>query len=159
MRLDNAQAMTLNAMADHGLLADGWSFEWTNSRRRKGECEWRIVGGRMTKTLRLSTHWTKARADMEVRNTILHEIAHALAGLQAGHGPIWKHHARAVGAKPVACSSEPEAAAAVSKYVVVCLGEGETLGYVNSTRFRTEGRTCKAHGSKISLLPNKDRKF
>jgi predicted SprT family Zn-dependent metalloprotease len=157
MRLDNAEAMALNAMADHDLIRDGWTFEWMNARRRKGECRWRMVNGRMTKTLRLSTYWTKARTDMEVRNTLLHEIAHALAGHAAGHGAVWKHYARQLGAKPVACTNEPEATKAVSKYAVVCLGEGETLGYVNSTRFRTEGRTCKTHMAKITLLPNKDR--
>lgn len=157
MNLMNAQTLALGLMEDHGLLDLGWKFEFNNTRRQKGHCEWKIVNGVLTKTLRLSTHWTKVRDDADVRNTILHEIAHALAGLRAGHGALWKHYAIQVGAKPVRCTSDPEGAKAVGKYAVVCLGEGETLGYVSSTRFKTEGKTCRAHKSKIALLPNKDR--
>ena len=41
----------------------------------------------------------------EFRDTVLHEIAHAIAGLRAGHGPEWKRIAIMVGAKPEnACS-------------------------------------------------------
>lgn len=35
----------------------------------------------------------------EVHETILHEIAHALAGPGAGHGPKWREMARRVGAR------------------------------------------------------------
>ena len=38
-----------------------------------------------------------------VRETILHEIAHAKAGNRAGHGRMWKVMAIAVGAKPETC--------------------------------------------------------
>lgn len=35
-----------------------------------------------------------------VRNTILHEIAHFIAGHQAAHGPAWKRIAERIGARP-----------------------------------------------------------
>jgi predicted SprT family Zn-dependent metalloprotease len=41
----------------------------------------------------------------EIRDVILHEIAHALAGHKAGHGPVWKAAARKVGAKPSRCAA------------------------------------------------------
>lgn len=40
-----------------------------------------------------------------VRDTILHEIAHALVGWKAGHEPLWKHCASRIGATPKACYS------------------------------------------------------
>ena len=36
----------------------------------------------------------------EIRDTVLHEIAHAIAGPEAGHGPLWKATARRIGATP-----------------------------------------------------------
>jgi predicted SprT family Zn-dependent metalloprotease len=38
-----------------------------------------------------------------VLDTILHEIAHALAGHKAGHGPAWKAKCAQIGAKPKRC--------------------------------------------------------
>lgn len=44
----------------------------------------------------------------EMRDTILHEIAHAIAGFDAQHGPAWQAVARKIGAKPVSvCNSLP----------------------------------------------------
>jgi hypothetical protein len=36
----------------------------------------------------------------EIRDTLLHEIAHAIAGHKAGHGAEWKAVCRRIGAKP-----------------------------------------------------------
>ena len=41
-----------------------------------------------------------------LRNTMLHEIAHAIAGYQAAHGPTWRTVARQVGAKPERCGTK-----------------------------------------------------
>ena len=41
----------------------------------------------------------------DVTDTILHEIAHAIAGQNAGHGPQWKLVAESLGATPKACVS------------------------------------------------------
>ena len=48
----------------------------------------------------------------EVRDTILHEIAHALAGAKAKHGPAWKAIARRLGATLKARAEEGEDARA-----------------------------------------------
>ena len=44
--------------------------------------------------------------DEEVYDTLLHEIAHALAGPGAGHGPVWKAICIKIGAKPHRCYGE-----------------------------------------------------
>src|SRR5262249_31162680 len=43
-----------------------------------------------------------------IRDTLLHEIAHALAGRDAGHGPLWKAMCRRAGAKPERLSFEAD---------------------------------------------------
>ena len=44
----------------------------------------------------------------QVTDTILHEIAHALAGANAGHGPVWKAVAKRIGAIPRARAGEKD---------------------------------------------------
>lgn len=48
---------------------------------------------------------TQLNGEQEVRDTILHEIAHALAP-RAGHGPKWRAICRQIGAEPKRCYDE-----------------------------------------------------
>jgi predicted SprT family Zn-dependent metalloprotease len=41
-----------------------------------------------------------------VRNTVLHELAHALAGFAAHHGPDWQWWCRKLGARPERLNTE-----------------------------------------------------
>lgn len=62
---------------------------------------------RTTALALMGGHGLLARGEpAAVRDTILHEIAHALAGHAAGHGPVWKGVCRRIGARPVRCGSE-----------------------------------------------------
>lgn len=54
-----------------------------------GRCHYR------QKQIVISTEWTQSRYTL--RRVILHEIAHALAGPDAGHGPAWQAKARTLG--------------------------------------------------------------
>ena len=84
-------------LRQHGLYDAGWRFTWLKSTRTLGLCMHR------KKLIGYSRHWT-SRPDGEIRNTILHEIAHALVGVGHGHGPVWKAKAREIGALPVRCA-------------------------------------------------------
>lgn len=105
--LTQARTLALSLMAEHGLLADGWRFAWSHARRQLGCC--RIarrrdrVTGRVTeiRTIALSRHLVRLNADGQVRDTILHEIAHALAGLEHGHDRVWQATCRRIGAAPL----------------------------------------------------------
>ena len=44
----------------------------------------------------------EALTEAEVIDTVRHEMAHAVAGPRQGHGPLWKAHARRLGATPTA---------------------------------------------------------
>lgn len=80
-------------------------------------------------------------------DTILHEVAHAIAGHAAGHGPKWKAACELTGARPERCYSadvvRPRAA-----LEVFCTGCGNVLGHVGrrhqSPKFHNKV-FCKAY--------------
>ncbi|WP_350258162.1 SprT-like domain-containing protein [Scrofimicrobium sp. R131] len=59
----------------------------------------------------------------QVRDVILHEIAHALAGPRQGHGPAWQKLARQLGATPQARLNLPQPVLE-SSWVGTCPGCG-----------------------------------
>lgn len=73
----------------------GWKVKINNRLTRAlGRCCY------TTKTIELQGRYVKDNTVAQVTDTILHEIAHALAGHSAGHGSEWKMWAVRVGAKP-----------------------------------------------------------
>jgi len=68
-----ARILAVTLMQQHGLV--GWTFKFDHARRRFGCCNF------TRRTISLSRPLTFLNDDAEVRDTILHEIAHALAGL------------------------------------------------------------------------------
>ncbi len=117
MELRAAYELAVSLIDQHGLT--GWRVDFDTAKRRAGVCRYekRVIG--------LSAPLTRLHDEMEVRDTVLHEIAHALVGPGAGHGPAWVARARAIG-----CSGErcvPADAPKVSgAWVGVCSG-GHTL--------------------------------
>src|SRR3954469_8371460 len=93
VELDQAWRLAHELMDEHRL--SGWRFEFDRAKRRAGVCRHghRAIG--------LSAPITRLHPEAEVRDTVLHEIAHALAGPRAGHGPAWVATARRIG-----CSGE-----------------------------------------------------
>jgi len=76
---------------------DGWRLEV--SARMTSYAGWCY---HRSKTIRIA-EWLVLRAsDAEIRDTVRHEVAHALAGAKAQHGPAWKALAIELGAKPSA---------------------------------------------------------
>ena len=72
-------------------LDASWSFAFDAAKRRAGACDY-------TRKRITVSRYLAARYDDETnRQTLLHEVAHALAGARAGHGPAWKRTARALG--------------------------------------------------------------
>jgi len=55
------------------------------------------------KTIEISSVLSICVSLEEMKDTVLHEIAHVLAGLQAGHGPKWRAACRKIGAKAECC--------------------------------------------------------
>lgn len=72
-------------------LDDSWTFAFDNAKRRAGLCDF----GRQR--ISLSRYLTARYDDDTNHQTLLHEVAHALAGSAAGHGPRWQRTARELG--------------------------------------------------------------
>lgn len=108
------EVLAKSLMNEH--LDDSWSFGWNDRKRSLGVCNYR------DRTVKLSREWMRKLPMKDVTDTILHEIAHAIAGPGYGHGPVWKRAAVKIGAVPsYRCSREASKAAAPDpKYVIVC---------------------------------------
>ncbi|MDQ3459375.1 MAG: SprT-like domain-containing protein [Deinococcota bacterium] len=124
--MDLALATTLarRLMLEHGLT--DWTFRFDRARRRFGLCDY---GNR---TISLSKHLTELNDAAQVRDTLLHEIAHALSP-GAGHGPRWRELCSRLGAKPVRLFAD-EVARPVSKYLLICPRCRQTLPRERRTR-------------------------
>ena len=87
-----AQRRALSLMRAFGLR--GWTFATNKRKKTLGLCFSQL------KRIELSTNFIAHNPKSIVRETVLHEIAHALVGTEHGHGAVWKEMAERVGAKP-----------------------------------------------------------
>ena len=89
-RHELVQALALITMADH-LDLKVWKFRLDSAKRRAGACH------HGTKTISLSAYLAAHYSFERMNQTMLHEVAHALAGHKAGHGIKWKSIATEIG--------------------------------------------------------------
>lgn len=75
--------LAVTTLAQYGLLEKGWKVAWDNGKRRAGACHYG------TRTISLSRHILPLASDEEIRETILHEIAHALTPGHS-HDGVWR---------------------------------------------------------------------
>jgi predicted SprT family Zn-dependent metalloprotease len=68
-----------------------WSFGFDNAKTRAGLCNY--TAKRITVSRHLAALWD----DDDIHQVLLHEVAHAIAGSSAGHGPRWKTQAAELG--------------------------------------------------------------
>ncbi len=72
-------------------LEGQWSFRFDRATTRLGQCDHR------SRSISVSRYLTDKATPAEVTQVLLHEIAHALAGPRAAHGPRWRSIARQIG--------------------------------------------------------------
>ena len=68
-----------------------WSFAFDRAKRRAGLCDFRAH------RISVSRYLAEKFDDDEIHQVLLHEVAHALAGPDAGHSARWKRIARELG--------------------------------------------------------------
>jgi len=85
-------------MDTHGL--EDWTLRFSTAESRLGECR------ESERVIQLSARHAVTAERGDATDTILHEIAHALAGAGARHGPAWKAVATRLGARPRARAEE-----------------------------------------------------
>jgi predicted SprT family Zn-dependent metalloprotease len=132
-------AMARRLFTEHNLT--GWAFAWSNRRAQMGVCEYN------TKTVRVSRHLTGDPT--ELVDTLLHEVAHAIAGPLAGHGPEWQAWAVRLGARPKAAATiTQDEVDDVYLWVGVCPNCGNKTGRFRLTaqaKRRACGDCCDRH--------------
>lgn len=101
MNLNTTEQFAKDTMAEYAQKypeLNYYSFSWIKSTRSIGRCNYR------TRKVSLSCDLIPAIADESIIiDTVLHEIAHVVAGPGTGHGFIWQQFAKIIGAKPERC--------------------------------------------------------
>jgi predicted SprT family Zn-dependent metalloprotease len=89
-RYDLVRSIAETQMAEH-LDLNLWSFGWDSAKKRLGVCKYD------QHLISLSRYFVDLHSLEEIDQVMRHEIAHALAGPKAGHGPKWKKIATEIG--------------------------------------------------------------
>lgn len=119
MKLNEAKDLAISLMKEHRILQQGWKFDFDNAKRRFGCCNYRL------KKITLSVFLTELNNFYDVKNTILHEIAHALCPKQ-GHNHVWKSKAIEIGCDGQRCYNSKKIETVQGNYIAVCIGCGTT---------------------------------
>lgn len=138
MRIYDAARLARALMVEHGLV--GWTFRFDKAKRRFGVCRYKV------KVIGLSGYLTQMNEEARVRDTILHEIAHALAGPKIGHGPKWRQVCRSIGARPVRCYVSVEVNKPKANYIGTCLVCSATFERLRLSRRVRNESSCPRHG-------------
>lgn len=124
--------------------------------RHFGLPEWHFRVGRAVKVLGVCLHGKRTiqlnrvffthATDMQVLNTVLHEIAHALVGPGHGHGQVWKAKALEIGCNGLRLSvwNRPDSA---YRYKAVCAECGKVYYRLGLPRKK---RSCWCGGREFN---------
>lgn len=136
MDLSGAKKLALALMSDHGLIDKGWEFAYMKKAKRLfGLCCYGI------RTIKLSPYLTDLNERSEVKDVILHEIAHALTQKSRGHGKQWKAKCIEIGARPERCyGNEVTTPQHKAIFSLECPACGRTLNKASSGK--PEFRCC-----------------
>ena len=96
---------------------DDWELVFSNQKRHLGSCRPR------KKIISISRAFMKTNSFPVMKDTLLHEIAHALHFLDTGktnHNNGWKEYAVKVGCEPKRCAATDRLNMPQGKYVGVC---------------------------------------
>jgi predicted SprT family Zn-dependent metalloprotease len=97
LRVNTIKDFTESKLKEHGLAAQGWKLKW--NRRLKstgGRCCYR------NRLLEIGVLYLSKATDADVKDTVLHEIAHALTPGHK-HDQVWRHKALLIGCTGMRC--------------------------------------------------------
>lgn len=96
MNRKEAIAYAVQLMTKHGLY--GWTFRLNTNKRRLGICKWE------ERRIELSVHHVDKHCNVEIIDTMLHEIAHALTPKHM-HDDVWRRKAIEIGCNGNRCGA------------------------------------------------------
>jgi len=154
MDLEKAELLAQELMKHHGLTDRGrnWSFKWDSAKARYGLCNW------TERTISLSSYLTPLVDENKVRNTILHEIAHALCPGHH-HDNVWKAKAIEIGCNGKRCSNSEEHIDKLKPWKGVCPNCSYTY-YRHKKGKGACGKCCRGrYNPAYKLVWNRDLVF
>ena len=110
-----------------------WALNFSNRKRSLGHCNC------TKKVISISNSYLKTNPLPVMKDTLLHEIAHAIQFEKTGktgHGREWKDLAREVGCKPKRCADLADINLPAPKYIGICSSCGNKTNFyrkVNKT--------------------------
>ena len=138
MNLLLASNLAKNLMRQHNLFKSYWQFDWNKKKNSLGTCSY------SKKIIFLSKKIVPCLKENEVKDTILHEIAHALVGSGQGHNQVWKSKAIEIGCNGYRCADVD--LSSIAKYKAICKNCGQTHT-VNRRKKRLSW--CKCEGNRF----------
>lgn len=138
MNLMDARKMG-EALIEEFLPGRGWRLTFDNAKKRLGACKYR------TKEISLSAPLVSLNDESVVNETIRHEVAHAIAGHAAGHGPQWRAACRITGSTGARCYDSKTVVAVAAPFELYCPKCGSSSPRHRQTRSVYICRTCRDH--------------
>lgn len=114
MNHNDVLALGKQLMLQHGLTQKGWAFGLDNAVKRFGVCKHR------SRIITISKPLSLLNNELDVKDVILHEIAHALVGRGHGHDIVWKAKCVEIGAKPDRCYDSEAVETPTLRYYAKC---------------------------------------
>ena len=127
-------------------LGTQWTFGFDLSTVRAGVCRYR------DQRINLSVSYCLRATRADIENTLLHEIAHAIVGVEHGHNAVWRAKAREIGCTAERCHGVTHT---VARWVGECGCRRQWFRQRLSRRLRY-GAICKACGRAIEWRWNTD---
>lgn len=124
--------------------AGTWSFEFDHAKRRAGLCNY------TDRRISVSRYLAARYEDDEIYQILLHEIAHAIAGDRAGHGPKWQRISRELGYEG-GTTHKGEIAREFAPWLGYCPGGHEHVRFRRPTRESSCG-TCARGFNRAYLI-------
>lgn len=119
MDLFEAEVLAKELISQHN---PGVQFSWSRSKNAFGDYHW---SGNI---IRLSKVLTPLRPASEVRNTIMHELAHSLTPANTRHGRAWRIQMIKFGLKPESCTKTVADLTQIGSYWYGMCPSGHNVG-------------------------------
>lgn len=115
-------------------ILDKWGYQHADIKMTNSLVQMGVAVRQGSKLiLELSSNMTLFCTDEEFEDTVLHETAHFMAGIENGHTEIWKAVCRKIGANPErVCIGGTNFSGHMIKWITVCT----SCGKITSRNFR-----------------------
>jgi predicted SprT family Zn-dependent metalloprotease len=145
MNLTEAYKLGRTLMDKHGLIY--WRLCFNRRKRAMGVCKQKV------KTIYLSEHYASLNNEEVLKDTMLHEIAHALVGVFHGHDIVWKTKCIEIGAVPKRTADIRTLILPEAKHLYACpICKKEIKCNRILTGEPACGECCKVYDSKYKLV-------